>query len=184
MGGMGSLIKKLKEADVLLVSEKGLKHSLNRALGRSRWHHVMLYIGQGRVLEATPRKGCHISKLDLTKERYFRYRALRHGKVNDLSRRKIVATAVRIFLGRKFDWRHLIKVFLRRQLIFIGNNGRARRPGYKCSISSIICSNIVAMTYHITGHSISDKWAPEYVMPRDYDRAKEFDIVFERRFGK
>lgn len=32
--------------------------------------------------------------------------------------------------------------------------------------------------------SISGKWAPEYVMPRDYYKAKEFDIVFERRFGK
>lgn len=178
---MNSLIKRLRQADVLLVSEKGLKHSLNRALGRSRWHHIMLYIGQDRVLEATPRKGCHIAKLDLTKECFLGYKALRHAKINDLSRRKIVATAVKIFLGRKFDWQQLIKVYLRRQLSFIGNNGKACRPGYKCNVQSVICSNLVAMAYHIMGHSISDKWAPEYVIPRDYDKLRDFEIVFERK---
>ena len=185
MSGMGSIIKKLKEGDIILISEKGLKHSLNRALGRSRWHHIMLYIGQGRVLEATPRKGCHISKLDLTKECYLGFKALRHAKINDLSRRKIAATAVRIFLGRKFDWWQLIKVFFRRQLVFMGNNGRACRPGYKCNFGSVICSNLVAMSYHLEGCSIGDKWAPEYVMPRDYDKLEksgEFDLVFERKF--
>ena len=181
---MDSLIEKLEEGDIILVSEKGLKHSLNRAFGRSRWHHIMLYIGQGKVLEVTPRKGCHISKLDLTKECYLGFKALRHAKINDLSRRKIAATAVRIFLGRKFDWRQLIKVFFRRQLVFIGNNGRARKPGYKCNFGSVICSNLVTMAYHIRGHSISDKWAPEYVMPRDYgklEKSREFSIVFERK---
>ena len=174
------IVNKLLPADILLVSEKGLKHSINRTFGRSRWHHVMLCIGKGKVLEATPRKGCHISKLDLTKDCYIAYKALRHRKLSDAEKKKIAETAVKIFLGKKFNWQHLLKVFFRRQLSIVGNNGKARKPGYRCNVNSIICSNLVAMNYHMAGCSISDRWAPEYVMPRDYDKSKEFAIVFEK----
>ena len=175
------LAGKLLPADVLLVSEKGLKHFINRTLGRSRWHHIMLYIGKGRVLEVTPKKGCHISKLDLTRDCYLGYKALRHRGLSGKARKEMAAKAVRLFLGKKFGWRQLVKVFIRRLLGLKGNGGKACRPGYRCDTNRITCSNLVAMNYHMAGCTISDRWAPEYVMPRDYDKMKEFEIVFEKQ---
>ncbi|MBI2143058.1 hypothetical protein HYU20_01825 [Candidatus Woesearchaeota archaeon] len=179
MGNFNRLIKKLKEADILLVSEKGFKHAINRAFGRSRWHHVMLYVGKGKVIEATPKKGCHISKLDLNKECYKAYKALRHRKITGKERKEMAAYAVRMFLGRRFNWKHLPRVFLRRSVWLLGNNGQACKPGYKCDNNALICSNIVAVAYHISGRRISRKWAPEYVMPRDYDKAEGFKTIFD-----
>lgn len=178
------IIKKLLPADILLASEKGLKHSINRALGRSRWHHVMLYLGKGRVIEVTPRKGCHISKLDLTKNCYLEYRALRHKKISDAEKKKIAAAAVNLFLGRKFNWWQLAKVFLRRLLELKGNRNNTSTPDYRNGVNCLICSNLVAITYHLAGRAISSKWAPEYIMPRDYDgleAADGFEVVFERK---
>ncbi len=176
-----SLVKKLLPADILLVSEKGLKHSINRAFGRSRWHHIMLYIGKGRALEVTPRKGCHISNIDLARECYIEYRILRHKKISGAEKKKIVATAIKLFLGKKFSKRQLAKVFFRRLLELKGNRGKASKTGYMPNVNSLICSNLVAITYHMAGCSISDRWAPEYVMPRDYGKLEEFEIVFEKR---
>ena len=94
--------------------------------------------------------------------------------------RYFAETAVKIFLGKKFSWRQLLKVFFRRLLSIVGNNGKAHKPGYRCDVNRIICANLVAMNYHMAGGSISDRWAPEYVMPRDFDKSKEFAIVFEK----
>ncbi|MBI2141705.1 hypothetical protein HYU16_04765 [Candidatus Woesearchaeota archaeon] len=184
MGDLGSLVKKLVEGDILVVSERGLKHAVNRFFGRSKWHHVMLYIGKGKVLEVTPRKGCHISKLDLARGSYKAYKAVRCRKLAAETRRKIAAAAVKLFLGKKFDWKQLVKVFSRRLLDWKGNKSRVEKHGYGNDIKGLICSNLVAITYHMTGHAIGSKWAPEYIMPRDYDMlgtAGGFEVVFERR---
>ncbi len=184
MGESNSLVKKLVEGDILVVSEKGIKHAINRFFGRSRWHHVMLYVGKGKVLEVTPRKGCHIAKLDLTKESYKAYKAMRCRKLAVATRKKIAATAIRLFAGKKFDWLQLFKAFFRRLLGRKGNKSRVDRHGYENDIKGLICSNLVAITYHTAGHAISSKWAPEYTMPRDYDRLEMtggFEVVFQRK---
>lgn len=178
-----SLIKKLHPADILLVSKKGLTPSINRALGGSKWHHVMLYLGKGVVLEVTATKGCHISKLDLNEDSHLDYKALRHKKISGAEKRKIVATAAKLFLGQKFSWLQLAKIFLRRLLELKANKGNASKPGYKCSFNRLICSNIVAITYHMAGCSISDRWAPDYVMPRDYAKLEGFETVLEKKAG-
>ncbi len=181
MGDLNSLIKKLREADVILISEKGVKHAVNRALGRSRWHHVMLYIGKGKVLEVTPKKGCHISEIDLTRGCYKGYKAIRHTRISALERRRIITNAAKIFYGKKFSLRQLIKVFFRKAFDWGSNTNRKLESGYgyRCKTESMICSNAVAMAYCLSGRLISDKYLPEYVMPRDYDKAKGFEIVFD-----
>lgn len=179
---MNGIIKKLLPADILLVSEKGLKHSINRMLGRSKWHHIMLYIGKGKVVEVTPRKGCHISKLDLTRDCYIEYRALRHKKISGTEKKRIVATAVKLFLGQKFSWRQLTKVFFRRLVELKGNRSNSSKPDYRKKANCLICSNLAAMTYRAAGRSISERWAHDYVMPRDYDKLEEngnFCVVLE-----
>ncbi len=181
----GNLAKKLVEGDILLVSERGLKHAINRALGRSRWHHVMLYVGRGRVIEATPKKGCHISKLDLSKDCYIGYKALRNRRLTMAQRRKLVRTAISSFYGKKFSWMQLGMAGLR-AVFGCAGNGRMQiaRGSHDCNTERIICSNMIAIAYYKLGHPISRKYLPEYVMPRDYDRleaAGKFEVVFEIR---
>lgn len=177
-----SLIKKLEPADILLVSEKGAKHSINRTIGRSKWHHVMLYIGKGKVLEVTPRKGCHISVLDLTKNCFLGYKAIRNTTITEKQKKKIVAEAIK-FHGRKFSWRQLGKAFLRR-IIDPRSNGKRKLRPYPAQnhyAEKIICSNLVAIAYHREGYLISERHKPEHIMPRDYDKTKDFKVIFERK---
>ena len=175
------IIKKLRRADIVLVSERGLLHSINRTLQRSKWHHVMLYIGEGRTLEVTPKKGAHICDLvyDLTEKSYIAYKVLRNRKFTDRQRGKVVETAIKLFLGKKFSWMQYAKIIIGRTLHWEMEGGKSLvcKPGHKCMTDSVACSNMVAMAYYISGFPIGDRYMPEYVVPKDYEASKNFSLV-------
>ncbi len=178
------IIKKLQEADIVLVSEKGLLHSLNRMLQRSKWHHVMLYIGNGRTIEVTPKKGAHICDLmyDLTEKQYFAYKILRNKELSDRQRKKITGTALKLFLGKKFSWAQYAKIITGRLLELWkeeGNKSLACKPGHRPNVTNVACSNMVAMAYYEAGFPVSEKYMPEYVVPKDYENSKDFSTVFK-----
>ncbi len=178
------LIGKLKEADVVLVSEKGIRHAVNRVLQRSKWHHVMLYIGQGRTLEVTPRNGAHICDLlhDLTEKHYVAIKALRNSKLTEKNKDEIIRYAIKNFLKKKFSLTQYVRIVLGRRLHWKdGNRSLVCRPGHKCNIESVVCSNMVAIAYYEAGFPISQKYMPEYVVPKDYEEAKEFKTVINKK---
>ena len=178
-----NLIKGLHEADVILVSEKGLLHDINRMLQRSKWHHVMLYIGNGRTIEATPKKGAHICDLmyDLTEKDYFAYKILRNKKLTNAQRKKIVNTALKLFLGKRFSWLQYAKIVIGRTMHWRNKDNKSLvcKPGHRCSMESVACSNMVAMAYYEAGFPISDRYMPEYVVPKDYETSKALSVVSE-----
>ena len=178
-----TIIKHLREGDVVLVSEKGLKHLINKVLQRSRWNHVMLYIGKGRTIESTPRKGAHICNLlhDLTEKPYGAYKVLRNMKLSQKQRRKVAGTALRLFNGKKYSWGQYLKIIVGRTLqLRGGNKSVVCAPNHKCNAGAVACSNMVAMAYYEAGFQISDKYKPEYVIPKDYEKSKALRTVFER----
>lgn len=181
------LIKRLQEADVILVSEKGLLHDINRMLQRSKWHHVMLYIGQGRTIEATPKKGAHICDLmyDLTEKEYFAYKILRNKRLIRAQRKKIVNESLKLFLGKKFSWSQYAKIVIGRTLHWKkeGNKSLVCKPGHRCITSNVVCSNMVAMAYYETGFPISDKYMPEYVVPKDYEESPALTKILEGKIS-
>ncbi len=178
-----NLIKKLQEADIILVSEKGLLHDINRMLQRSKWHHVMLYIGNGRTIEATPKKGAHICDLmyDLTEKEYFAYKVLRNKKLTKVQRKKVVDMALKFFLGKKFSWGQYARIVLGRTLHWRkeGNRSLVCKPGHRCSMESVACSNMVAMAYYEAGLPVTERYMPEYVVPKDYETSKALSKVAE-----
>ncbi len=181
------LIKKLKEADIILVNERGVQHTFNRLLQRSKWHHVMLYVGQGRTLEVTPRNGAHLCDFlhDLTEKLYREIKILRMTKLTERQRKIIVKDAVKTFVHKKFSWIQYGKIILGRTLELWGKEGNKSmvcKPGHKCNMSSIACSNMVAIAYFENGFQISEKYRPEYVVPRDYEEAEGFKIIVGRKF--
>ena len=179
------LIKKLKEADIVLVSERGLQHSINKILQRSRWHHVMLYIGQGRTLEVTPSNGAHICDLlyDLTEKHYQEIKVLRMTKLTQKQRRMIARNAIKTFIHKKFSWLQYLKIVIGRTLHQQNNGSRSLicKPGHKCNVHSIACSNMVAIAYYENGFPIIEKYMPEYIVPRDYEKAEGFKKVIARK---
>ena len=178
-----NIIKKLLSGDIVLVSEKGMLHSINRTLQRSKWHHVMLYIGDGRTIEVTPKKGAHICDLmyDLTEKPYMAYKILRNKKLSKGQRKKIIDTALKDFLGKKFSWMQYAKIVIGRtlQLKKGGDKSTVCKPGHECSTGSVACSNMVAMAYYDAGFPISDRYMPEYVVPKDYEWSKSFSTVLK-----
>lgn len=178
------LIRKLREGDVLLVSERGAIHALNRVLQHSRWHHVMLYIGKGRTLEVTPRNGAHVCDLvhDLTEKPYMALKVLRNKKLTEKQRKAIVKTALSMFSGKKFSYGQYFKIFLGRILHWHkqGSDSHVCKPGRRCHVHDVACSNMVAMAYYEAGFQISENYRPEYVVPNDYETSKGFSTVFQK----
>ncbi len=184
LGNAQRIIKRLKEADVLLISEKGLLHSLNRMLQRSKWHHVMLYIGNGMTLEVTPKKGAHICDLmyDLTEKQYIAYKILRNNEFSSRQRKRITGMAINLFLGKKFSWSQYAKIIIGRLMELWkeeGNKSIACKPGHRPNVKNVACSNMVAMAYYEAGFPVSEKYMPEYVVPKDYEGSKEFSMAFK-----
>lgn len=180
------LIGSLKPADVVMVSEKGLQHTVNRWLQRSKWHHVMLYIGKGYTMEVNPRNGSHRCDLihDLTEKPYSAIKVVRNKSLSGQQRMKVVKTAKRLFSGEKFSWLQYAKIILGRTLNWKMNGDRSLvcKPGFKCNTRNVACSNMVAMAYYEAGFPISDRYMPEYVVPKDYEKAKKFTVVIDKAF--
>ena len=181
------LIKKLQAADIVLVSEKGLVHSINRVLQGSRWHHVMLYVSSGRTIEATPRNGAHLCDLlhDITEKRYIAIKVLRNNKLKSSQRKKVVNTALKLFEGKKFSWKQYFKIILGRTMHWKmeGRKSLVCKPGHRCDTDTVVCSNMVAMAYYEAGFPLSERYMPEYIVPGDYERMKDFKVVFEKKLG-
>src|SRR3989338_3116225 len=180
-----ALIRRLKEADIVLVREKGLKHAINRILQRSRWHHVMIYIGKGHTMEVTPRNGSHMCDLfhDLTEKQYLAIKVLRDKSLTLLQRKGIARTAVRCFNGRKFSWMQYARIVVGRTLSWKRNPTESRTQGQarRYRAGSVACSNMVAMAYYEAGHSIIAEHMPEFVVPKDYEEAKGLKTIMSKK---
>ena len=144
----------------------------------------MLYVGKGETLEATPRNGAHICDLlhDLIEKPYRAIKILRNKKLTAKQRKLIVDTALKLFKGKKFSWVQYAKIIFGRTLELWrkeGNKSLVCKPGHKCNTGSVACSNMVAMAYYEAGFPISEKYMPEYVIPKDYENSPQLSKILE-----
>ena len=63
-----------------------------------------------------------------------------------------------------------------------GNKSLVCKPGHRCNTKKIACSNMVAIAYYEAGFPISERYMPEYIVPKDYERAEDFKTVIDRKF--
>ncbi len=176
------LARLLKKGDIILVSEKGIFNSICRVVQRTKWHHIMLYAGRGRVLEVTPREGCRLTFLNHCISKYKALQVLRHKKISSMQARRMIGTAIKLFKSRPFSRLQVLKIALLRELnlfkhalnlIVKRNRLRVRHLNMK----DVICSNMVAMSYHLFGYRINESYSPDYVVPRDYANSRELQVV-------
>lgn len=179
------LARKLKKADIVMISEKGLIHVGNKLLQRSRWNHIMLYMGGGFTFEVTPRNGAHVCDFihDLTEKRYAELKVLRKKNFSQANRISVIKLALRLFKNEKFSLWQYIKIFFGRTLHWKKNGNRSHVciQGHKCGMANVVCSNMVAIAYYEAGFPISERYMPEYVIPRDYEEAKGLKTVIDRK---
>ncbi len=175
------LVSKLEVGDVLVLSERGVIHSLHRLIQRTRkWHHLLLYLGNGKTLEVTPRKGGHISELNITQVRCKKFAVLRSKNLTHSQKKELVQKAIRMFNGKKFSQLQYLKMLFFRGLFpKIRINPCLLTTGYACRSPVITCSTAVSIIYYAYGQLVSPLYKPEYIMPRDYEEAKDFYCVME-----
>ena len=167
------LFKRLKKGDIIFVHEKGILNFIGKILQRYRWHHAMLYIGDGKVLQAIPIKGCVISPLKLD-DRYHGVKVLRYRGISETQRKQLIKSAISTFFRKKFSLLHAFKTLFVRELglgsLLLLLSG-FKLGNYKCNTDTLTCSNLVSMSYYKTGLLLYDSVLPEYVIPKDYEQA-------------
>ncbi len=179
------LFKRLKKGDIIFVHEKGIHNFLGKIVQLNRWHHVMLYIGDGKVLEAVPVKGCIITPLKLD-NRYHGVKIMRFNGILGVQRKQLINSAITTFLHKKFSGLQAFRTFFMRKFGLVSLlllPTRFKRGSYVCNPDLVTCSNLIAMSYYKIGVRISDTVLPEYVMPKDYEHALGLETVAEVEEG-
>ena len=177
-------IKKLEIGDIVVICERGLKHTIDRIVQRTKkWHHVMLYIGKGMVLEVTPRKGCHIAHLMPTLRRCIEFKVLRAKKLSAGKKKLMVTTAIKLFNSKKFSTVQIIKILMFREFPFLNKlyGSKLSYVNRQCDTKRVICSNMISLAYCLFGVRISTIYKPEHIIPRDFEDVQDFDTVLERK---
>ena len=132
------LLSLLEPGDVILVRERGLKHEIDRIFQRSWWNHVLLYIGNEKVLDASPLKGCHTFKIELGREKYEACKALRP-KLPKGERTNIAETALKEFIGKRFSWLQVAKILFFRNFRLKKWQKPFEYEEYKSDVRKVIC---------------------------------------------
>lgn len=174
----------MQTADIAVLCERGLKHAIDRKILQhtKRWHHVLLYLGNGKALEVTPWRGCHISELNLSRKRCLQFKIIRNEKIAVAIKKKLVQNAVKLFLGKKFSdvqaWRILLFRYLR-----LRKKEAMLNIAHKIESQKVTCSNMPAMSYYTIGVLLNETYKPEYLMPKDYETVAGFRTIMERNYG-
>ncbi len=173
----------MQSADIAVLCERGLKHTLDRWVQRTkRWHHLLLYLGNSKALEVTPRKGCHISELDLSRKRCIQFKIMRNDKISSAARKRVTDTAIKLFLGRKFSLQQMWKIIFFRNLRLRKKEAMLNKE-HKIASQKVTCSNMSAMSYYTIEVLLNETYKPEYVVPKDYETVPGFRTVIERNYG-
>lgn len=178
-----NIARMMQIADIAVLCERGLKHTIDRLVQRTkRWHHVLLYLGKGKALEVTPRKGCHISELNFSLKRCIQFKILRNDKISAVAKKKLTENAIRLFLGKKFSTRQIWRILLFRYLRLRKKEAMLNKA-HRIESQKILCSNMPAMGYYTVGVLLNDTYKPEYLVPKDYEKVPGFRTVLEKNYG-
>jgi cell wall-associated NlpC family hydrolase len=120
----------------------------------SRWNHAFIYIGEGKIIEATPSKGLIIS--DVSKYKNIAWN--KHQELTDAQRQKIVDKA-RSFLGTTYGFLDILVLALRILGLKILSGTFVEKLAVR---QGIICSELEAICYAEAGIQLVNK--PEYLV--------------------
>ena len=171
-----SLRQRLKLGDLVLVSGTARISTVVKVLTRSKWSHVVIYVGNRKdlleekeieewsskfgadsmehlVVDADPIKGVHLKPVD-----DFAGYVLRHCRAQALDQedcQKVVDVSI-AQMGREYDIKHILKLLLFFALPWELLPAVARRKirDFTLSEDDRICSRVIAEAFHSVGYPI------------------------------
>ncbi len=171
-----SLKERLQLGDLVLVSGTARISNVVKVLTRSKWSHVVIYVGDRRdllteeekeewgskygadsmkhlAIDADPIKGVHLKPID-----DFAGYVLRHCRAQALDKQdcqKVVDVAI-AQMGREYDIKHILKLLLFFALPWELLPAIARRKirDFTLSEDDRICSRVIAEAFHSVGYPI------------------------------
>lgn len=182
------LSKKLRKCDIILLFERGLIHSVSRFFQRTKkWHHAKLYLGRGLTFEAMPKFGCVITQLNLTRKRYKGFMILRKKALSKKEMDNIVSNAIQLANNKtKFSFAHALKTVFLRMTLLKNKRFQTNMPhiSHEDCLGKLTCSNVIVLLYYLEGHLMSSRHPLAYLLPKDYEATKDFDVVLEKIYDK
>jgi len=124
----------------------------------TKFNHAFIYVGDGQIIEATPRKGVILSPVD----KYSNIAWNQHEPKTDEQRAELVAEA-KTHLGNKYSFIDYIAIILR-MLRFNAPEWLINRLD---NSPDVICSQLVAAVYRACGYIIDGEMPEFYVTPSD-----------------
>jgi hypothetical protein len=140
-------ISGMLEADVLLASPRTLRLSpipmIHRLVLGARYVHSMLYVGEGKILHTTTRKGVTIDRVPRKVYQPHRYSLHRVPRLTPLERKQVVAAALRR-RDQKLDRAALVTNIPARLLGF-------KKPLLRFEKNRLWCSKLIYESYAEAG---------------------------------
>ncbi len=165
------------EADILLASPRTSRLSpiamLNRLVLGARYVHSMLYVGDGKILHTTTRKGVTVDPVPSKVYQARRYSLHRVPHLTQCQRQQIVAAALRR-QGQKLDRAALVTNIPARLL-------GLKRPLLRFEKNRLWCSKLIYEAYDDAGIDLLPPEESENVTSEDLARSPalvriEFDV--------
>lgn len=166
------VIAKMKEADIILASPRTARLSpialLYRVVLRSRYVHSMLYVGQGRIIHTTTRRGVVIDRLPRKIFRKENYAVYRVKNLRPEQRASVTEEAAK-WVDKKLDHAGLITNVPSRLL-------GLRKPIVRLEKKRIWCSKLIYRSFLAVG--------VEIVPPEKADNITSEDLSRDARLQK
>jgi hypothetical protein len=164
---------KLRKADIILASPRITTLSAialsYRMVLRSRYVHSMLYIGDGRIVHTSAKRGVVVGKLPRSIFRRERYAIFRVKNLDSEKRDQVVAEALK-WRNRKLDFAGLITTIPSR---LIG----LRRPLLMWERNRIWCSKLVYKAFAAENIELVPPENAENITSEDLSRSSVVERV-------
>ncbi len=198
-----SLKSRIKLGDVVLVSGTARVSKVVKVLTRSKWSHVVIYVGNRKdllsekeinewsvkygldcmehlVIDADPIKGVHLKPVD-----DFAGYVLRHCRAQALDSEdcnKVVDVAISQ-LGREYDIKHILKLLLFFAVPWelLPELVRRKIRDFTLSEDDRICSRVIAEAFHSVGYPIRPLKIVSYKAPQKKKLSTIFNGIKNNR---
>jgi len=142
-----AFVSKLKKGDIILASPRTLQLSAVNMMYRfflhAKYVHSMLYLGDGKIIHTTSKKGVQIAKLPRKINKKGHYKVVRDKSLTSEQRDMIVEQALKM-RGRQIDPAGLITNIPARMLGF-------KKPLIRLEQNRLWCAKLIYKAYSASG---------------------------------
>ena len=140
-----------KPGDIGIVRSNGLPARLIQIGTLSRWNHCFIYVGDNRIIEATP-KGVRLTLLGYYYGPKIVWNKHQAWTNEDVQRKQIVVGAFNA-LNEPYNWTNIVRFVLR--TLGLGIFANTKWMKYLAKKDGYICSELTEQLYTNAGNSLT-----------------------------